>query len=412
VTQRSPAAAARPRRAAVRGALGAACLLAGSVAFGSGVAEVAARVALRGDPESVSARYTEADPVRGWRHKPGARARFGAADIVINAAGLRDVDHAVQADPGVRRLLVLGDSFAEGFSVDVEDGVPRALERELRGRECPAEVIGGGTVGYSTDQEYLFYRDEGAAYGAATVVLLFYYNDVHANACGSVAGAPKPLFTFVGGRARVKNYPLPAAAPPAQARPAAGSAALSWARARLRDGAPRAHDALARLGLWPPVEPGELPIEMAVYLRDPPEPAVQAWLQTEHLLRLLAGETARNGAALVIAYIPSKMEVAERDWAVTRNRYRLDEREFDRGRVARLLARTGRALGVPVLDLTGALRAADGGPGRGPYFDRGGHWNARGHAVAAGAIAAALDRTGTSPCRPAGPSVLAARASR
>jgi hypothetical protein len=397
----------------LRGALGVVGLVAASTALAVGLAEVAARAMLRGDPESVSARYTEPDPVRGWRHKPGARARFGAADLAISAAGLRDVDHAPVAEPGVRRLLVLGDSFAEGFSVSLEDGVARALERELRSRACPAEVIGGGTVGYSTDQEYLFYRDEGAAYGAPTVVLLFYYNDVYANACGSVAGAPKPLFTFTGGRPRVKNYPLPAPAAAGPAAPRARSMALRWAHDRLRDGAPRAHDVFARLGLWPAVRPGEVPIEMAVYLRDPPEPAVQAWLQTEHLLRLLAAETARNGASLLLAYIPSKMEVAERDWAVTRNRYRLDEREFDRGRVARLLAATGRKLDVPVLDLTGALRAADAGPGRGPYFERGGHWNARGHAVAARAIAAELGRTGATPCRPsAGAPAIPAHASR
>jgi len=90
-------------------------------------------------------------------------------------------------------VLILGDSFAEGFSVSLEDTVSRALERELGTKGCAAEVVGGGTVGYSTDQEYLFYRDEGAAYGARVVVLLFYYNDILYNARGAVmAGVPKP----------------------------------------------------------------------------------------------------------------------------------------------------------------------------------------------------------------------------
>src|SRR5690349_10814910 len=172
--------------------------------------EGAARLFLSQSDESVSTQYTEADPVRGWRHRPGAKGRFGQAEYVINSRGLRDVEHAPAPAPGDTRVLLLGDSFTEGFSVALEDGVARVLERDLRRDGCAAEVVNGGTVGYSTDQEYLFYRDEGVSYAPRVVVLLFYYNDILYNARGAVpGGVPKPLFTFTGGQARVKNYPLP-----------------------------------------------------------------------------------------------------------------------------------------------------------------------------------------------------------
>jgi lysophospholipase L1-like esterase len=355
-----------------------------------GMVEAGMRLALRHADESVSTQYTEADPVRGWRHRAGAQGRFGQAGYVINSRGLRDVEHAAAPAPGETRVLLLGDSFTEGFSVALEDGVARALERDLRREGCAAEVVNGGTVGYSTDQEYLFYRDEGVSYAPRVVVLLFYYNDILYNARGAVpGGVPKPLFTFTGGQARVKNYPLPPAPAARKDRPWRGSVALTFFRERLRDGAPRMYDALARLRFWSPIRPGDVPLEMQVYDRQPPEPVVQAWLQTEHLLSLLQREVAAHGAQLVVAYIPSKMEVSRRDWELTRRRYRIDESFWDRGLVARRLQEAGQRLGVPVLDLTDALWAEQGRA----YFAQGGHWNARGHAVAAEEIARFLQDT-------------------
>jgi lysophospholipase L1-like esterase len=386
-----------------------------SVVLTLAAVEAAARLALRHSDESVSTQYTEADPVWGWRHRPGARGRFGNAEYVINSRGLRDVEHEPAAAPGETRVLLLGDSFTEGFSVALEDGVARALERDLRRDGCPAEVVNGGTVGYSTDQEYLFYRDEGVSYAPRVVVLLFYYNDILYNARGAVPGAvPKPLFTFTGGTARVKNYPLPPPPPPMRPpRPWRGSVALTYFRERLRDGAPRAYDALAKLRFWSPIRPGEAPIEMQVYDREPPEPVVQAWLQTEHLLGLLQREVAAHGAQLVVAYVPSKMETSRADWELTRRRYRVDESLWDRGLVARRLETAGQRLGVPILDLTDALWAEQGRA----YFAQGGHWNARGHAVAAREIAQFLQATAL-PCRvspiaapPAGGSSVSSRRS-
>jgi hypothetical protein len=189
----------------------------------------------------------EPDPVRGWRHRPGAAGSYGHGAWAINRQGLRDVEREVDPRPGVERILILGDSFAEGYSVPFDACVSQALERALGSDGCAAEVVNGGTVGYSTDQEFLFYRDDGARYGAAVVVLLLYHNDILYNARGAVpGGVAKPLFTFTGGVARVKNLPLPPpSAAPEQPR-WRGSAALTWTRGRLAAGAPRVYDFLAR----------------------------------------------------------------------------------------------------------------------------------------------------------------------
>jgi hypothetical protein len=364
--------------------------------------EAIARWAMPIEPGALFvAASVEPDPVRGWRHRPGASGSYGHGSWAINRKGLRDVERELAPPAGAQRALILGDSFAEGFSVPFEACVSQALERELGAAGCPAEVVNGGTVGYSTDQEYLFYRDDGAAYGAQVVVLLLYHNDILYNARGAVpGGVAKPLFTFTGGVARVKNLPLP---PPAAREPPRywrGSAALTWARRRLAEGAPGTYDALARLRFWSPLD-REPPAELQVFERDPPEPIHQAWLQTEHLLRLLDAEVRANGARLLVAYVPSKMEVDRAEWERLRLRYRLDERGFDRGRVARLLDEAGRRAGFAVLDLTDGLWQEESDTKRGVYHRGGGHWNEAGHAAAARAIRARVVGSGWLRCGPA-----------
>ena len=84
-------------------------------------------------------------------------------------------------------MLLLGDSITEGYSVEEPYTLRSVLEALLNSRrEGRFEVINGGTAGYSTDQEYLFYRDEGVSYAPRVVVLLFYYNDVLYNARAAV----------------------------------------------------------------------------------------------------------------------------------------------------------------------------------------------------------------------------------
>lgn len=380
--------AARPLTPARR-PLATALLLAASIAATLAAFEAAARWVMRREGGAVFvAASVEPDPILGWRHRPGARGAYGHGSWAINRRGLRDVERELAPAPGVQRALILGDSFAEGFSVPFEACVSQVLERELRAEGCAAEVVNGGTVGYSTDQEYLFYRDEGARYGARVVVLLVYHNDILYNArAAAPGGVAKPLFTFTGGVARVKNLPLPPPPPPAREGPRfwRGSAALTWVRQRLREGAPRTYDVLAKLRFWSALD-REPPLELRVFERDPPEPMVQAWLQTEHLLRLLDAEVRRNGARLLVAYVPSKMEVDGGEWDRVRQRYGVDERVWDRGRVARLLEDAGRKGGFPVLDLTDALWREAPDTKRGVYHRGGGHWNEAGHAAAAHAI--------------------------
>ena len=130
------------------------------------------------------------DPELGWFHTPGDvfdwKVEGRTRRIRINSHGLRDTEHPYEKPPEVRRVLLLGDSFAEALQVDLEESVGKRLEHLLNERNRdgthPYEVINGGVNGFGTDNELLFFRREGRKYESDLVLLAFYLgNDLRNN---------------------------------------------------------------------------------------------------------------------------------------------------------------------------------------------------------------------------------------
>ena len=169
--------------------------------------EIAARIALanrRGKEGAEVQSYTEFDSDLGWVKRPGAHARYTrteyTVDISINSLGMRDRERTVDPPPDTQRVLALGDSFVEGYTVSADEMATRVMERTLSHPGCRVEVLNGGTAGYSTDQELIFYRKTGRSFKASTVVLFFYYNDILANASFTYSARSKPLFASHNGQ--------------------------------------------------------------------------------------------------------------------------------------------------------------------------------------------------------------------
>jgi hypothetical protein len=368
------------------------------------VLEIAARIARGGRKGGKEQRermlYAEHDPLLGWRKHPGARVVYDRRDyrveVSINGHGLRDEERDYQAAPGVFRILALGDSFVEAFMVPLESTVTQRLERRLSGERCSVEVVNGGTAGYSTDQEYLFFKEEGVRYDPKVVLLFFYYNDVLYNASNHNIHIPKPVLKFDGNTPHVANFPVPPQPPVKPAEPeddsasVRRSAALEWLATRLERSAPHLYNAIARTGLWRPIRRQRLSPEFLVYMRNVPPEIKRAWEMTGRILGALDRETAAHGARLVVVYIPSRIEVNAGDWELTKVRYGLKDEKWDRGRVAGRLAEIARAGKIPFLDLTPALQRAAKSFGGQPYYETDSHWNARGQDAAAQEIAGFL----------------------
>lgn len=92
-----------------------------------------------------------AHPTRLWYTAPGVKRSAGFT-AKINELGLRGPMPADPRPAGLRRVLVVGDSSLFGHGVADDETYPAQLQTELRGAGLSAEVINGGTPGYSTEQ--------------------------------------------------------------------------------------------------------------------------------------------------------------------------------------------------------------------------------------------------------------------
>lgn len=125
-------------------------------------------------------------PVLGWALEPGAsysnRLMETTAHVTYNSKGLRDVERAVDKPERTFRILVLGDSFMEAYSVNLNHAFHRQLETLARQAGREIEVINLGVGGYGTLQEYLIFKEVGQLYAPDLVLLgLYVANDVRNN---------------------------------------------------------------------------------------------------------------------------------------------------------------------------------------------------------------------------------------
>jgi tetratricopeptide (TPR) repeat protein len=133
------------------------------------------------------------NPILGYEHK--ANYRNENPDHVIsfgstNSHGQRDIDRQIEKPPGVRRILLLGDSVVESLEVvELDDLMNRQLEMlYLDGK---TEVLNFGVNGYCTLAEVELLRTKGLKFDPDLVVLVFVANDFNnfnAAAGGTVAG--------------------------------------------------------------------------------------------------------------------------------------------------------------------------------------------------------------------------------
>jgi hypothetical protein len=131
----------------------------------------------------------------GWFRKEGE------AYVSINSRELRDRERPVAKPPGTYRIVVLGDSYAEGLQVDVERTFWRLLEKQLQactfqpGKQI--DVINLGTSGFGTGQELRALQTRGLAYSPDLVVLAFFAgNDVRNNSRELETEKIKPFYVL------------------------------------------------------------------------------------------------------------------------------------------------------------------------------------------------------------------------
>jgi hypothetical protein len=157
------------------------------------------------------------DATKGWFHQPhtSGHSNLGGPDlgiIQINSLGLRDREFTLEKPDGVKRILVFGDSFAFGVGVDQSHVLSTRLEELLDASSVQRfEVINMGVSGYSTDQEYLLFRELGKALDPDLIILVVCYNDYFGNSTDFIYFKYyKPYFAMDGrGRLELENAKVP-----------------------------------------------------------------------------------------------------------------------------------------------------------------------------------------------------------
>jgi hypothetical protein len=117
------------------------------------------------------------EPSIGHVHRPNSQMRLMGVDVKINSKGLRDREITYERTGSTRRILMLGDSFTEGWGVPLEQTFSKRIEGLYAERGVPAEVINTGVGNYNTIMEVSQFLNEGYKYRPDVVVLNYIPND-------------------------------------------------------------------------------------------------------------------------------------------------------------------------------------------------------------------------------------------
>lgn len=100
--------------------------------------------------------------------------------VAKSSLGFRDRELDVPKPAATYRILMLGDSFAWGVGLDVEDALPKVLEKML---DEPAtsgkvEVVNAAEPGFNTVEELNLLKEKGLELEPDMVLLIYNLNDI------------------------------------------------------------------------------------------------------------------------------------------------------------------------------------------------------------------------------------------
>lgn len=112
--------------------------------------------------------------------EPSMEYRNKKVKITTNSLGLRNKEINADKQPGVKRILILGDSYTFGVYVDDNETFSARLESLLQEDGYKIEVINAGyTCGWETDEQYVWLLNEGLKLNPDIVILGFFLgNDI------------------------------------------------------------------------------------------------------------------------------------------------------------------------------------------------------------------------------------------
>ncbi len=360
--------------------------------------------------------FVEYDSVRGWHNIPDSRRPYVTpeftVDLAYNARAYRGPLHEYAKPAGTYRLLLIGDSQLEAYSVALQDRVAEVLERMLEQAPGarPVEVVALGTSGYSSDQELLWLESDGLRYNPDLVVVLFNLNDIWFNNQSRYYLGPKPLFRLVGDSLVLTNVPVPRAT--ASVSSGVDAPRGPWRAVRrfihqhsrlvwLAERATRRTAWLQGFGMRvglinvpaATVQTAEgrvtVPAEYTVLADSVTPQADTALIVTAKLLARMRDRTRSAGGEFAVVLVPATEELYPPGAPQSVRFHRTLPLRVDLHRPSERFLEICRRAKVRCVDPTARFVVAAQAlpPGELVLFPLDGHWNEHGHRVAAGVIA-------------------------
>lgn len=325
--------------------------------------------------------FVEPHSELGWFHIPNKEGWWQVGDqkvyVMINSKGLRDREYSYAKPEGTFRILVLGDSFTEGFQVPWDKTFAKVLEQRFRQEELSVEVLNCGFGGVGTDYALLFLKREGVKYDPDLILLAFFAgNDVQDNfRSRNILKNPEAKLAYEkrGLVMRTKQF----------------LTEHSHAYNYLGIMIPRRFPGLARLvmgiGMLSPQPMDEgVYVEQLHYLVFADSYGTQwneAWDVTEALLHGLKEEAKRCGARLSVVSIPLMEQVCQSLWQKEVSTLGIGNNLWDLTKPDRILGGILEELDTPFLALMPEMSRV---PKSCELYVAGeGHWNVAGHRLAA-----------------------------
>ncbi len=312
------------------------------------------------------------DPDYVFKFRPNAQIDYTSNEFsqvtTFNSHGFKDNEYDYENKPaGTYRALVLGDSFAVGLEVALNETFVKRLEQQLR-TEFPdknIEVLSTATNGWSTEQELLFLQKEGMDYNPDLVVLAYYVGN------DQIDNAARSLFTYENGKLAINHK-----RPLSQTRLRSAyyfitsysqffnALMYTYWKIRSLSGKPSGTNYDEAFSKY--------------LLEEQPEDARLAWEKTLALLEKLYQTLNERKIPLALLIIPDRLQ----ELPAYREKLMLDESKITLDKPQNILHDFAEPRGIPVIDLLPAFQNAE----EQYHYEKDFHWNPAGHALAADAV--------------------------
>ena len=333
----------------------------------------------------------------GYSLAPGFKGNYKTPEfkinISINSEGLRDHEYK-EKKKNEYRVLVLGDSFVFGWGVEQENTFVKELERILNKEKGDKdyEVINVGILGYGTEQELKYLREKGMKYNPDLVLLGFYIgNDIKENLAGNfnnrvvkdgylfdkrISELYKKKLESAGKNIDAWKIPIPFKS---------FFLKNSQAYTLLHN---RYNKILIKLGVRKDIDITKdlMREEYNIFLRDLnsekykrfSQDVNQKWNLTIKLLKELSVNAKSEGVNFAIILIPTNYQVYQEKFREITDLYLTN---FDLTLPNKKISEFARENHDPIIDLL--PKFIDAGKTEELYFSKDGHWNEKGHKLAA-----------------------------